>query len=55
MEIVVPLVCGLREGESVPIDIEVRYQACSDRECFLPTTQRLRLDVPLGRLNSQRR
>jgi len=55
VEVVVPLVWELREGESLPVDIEVQYQACSDRECFLPTTERLLLEVPLGRLNSQRR
>ena len=55
VEVVVPLVWELREGESLPVDIEVQYQACSDRECFLPMTERLLLEVPLGRLNSQRR
>ncbi len=55
LDIVVPLVWAAREGESVPIDIEVRYQACSDVECFLPETVRLHLDVPIGRLNSAAR
>jgi DsbC/DsbD-like thiol-disulfide interchange protein len=50
VEIVVPLVCGSRAGEGVPIDVEVRYQACSDETCFLPASERVHLDVPLGRL-----
>ena len=55
IEIAVPLVSSIREGESVPIDVEVRYQACDDYECYLPQTERLHLDVPLGRLNSPAR
>ena len=55
VEIVVPLVSAVREGEHVPIDVEVRYQACDDRECFLPQTERLHLDVPLGTLNRPQR
>ena len=33
--------------DSVPIQVEVRYQACNDQTCLLPTTETLRLDVPL--------
>ena len=43
--VVVPLVSESREG-TIPLDIEVSYQACSERECYLPRTERLRLDVP---------
>ena len=51
VEIVVPLLSAVRKGDSVPIEIEVRYQACNERECLLPKTERLHLDVPLGQLN----
>ena len=37
-------------GKNAPIDVEVRYQACDDRECYLPQTERLHLEAPLGRL-----
>jgi len=47
----VELNSALTEVESVPIDVEVRYQACNDRECFLPQTARLHLDLPVGSLN----
>lgn len=32
--------------EVIPLDITVSYQACNDRECFLPQTKNLHLDVP---------
>ena len=35
-------------GDSVPIAIEVRYQACDELVCFLPVEERLTLDAPLG-------
>ena len=35
-------------GDSVPIGIEVRYQACDELVCFLPVQERLTLDAPLG-------
>ena len=47
----VELISGLRDVETVPIDVEVRYQAYNDRECFLPQTARLHLELPLGSLN----
>jgi hypothetical protein len=50
VEIVVPLVSSIREVDSIPIEIEVRYQACDEHECFLPQTERLTLDVPVGQL-----
>ena len=43
------------ELEAIPLDITVRYQACNDRECFLPQTRQLHLDVPLGTLNRPQR
>ena len=44
-----------RELESIQLDITVRYQACNDRECFLPQTKQLRLDVPIASLNRPQR
>ncbi len=55
VEVVVPLISALREGESVPVEVEVQYQACNDRECFLPKTDRLQLDVPVAALNMPQR
>jgi hypothetical protein len=39
--------CRPLEEKSVGLDVTVRYQACDDRACLLPTTERLRLEVPL--------
>jgi hypothetical protein len=47
----VELISGLREMETAPVDVEVRYQACNDRECFLPQAAKLHLELPLGTLN----
>lgn len=55
IEVVVPLISGLREGDNVPLEIEVQYQACNDHECFLPKTLTLHLDVPVGQLNLPQR
>jgi AhpC/TSA family/Thiol:disulfide interchange protein DsbD, N-terminal len=41
--------------ESIPLDVTVRYQACNDRECFLPQTKTLHLDVPAEALNRPQR
>ena len=35
------------DAESTSIDVEVRYQACDDRSCLLPKTERFTLEVPL--------
>lgn len=35
-------------GDTVPIGVEVRYQACDELVCFLPVEERLTLDAPLG-------
>ena len=35
-------------GDTVPIGIAVRYQACDELVCFLPVEERLTLDAPLG-------
>ena len=37
--------------ESIPLDVTVTYQACNDRECFLPQSKTLHLDVPVAALN----
>ena len=36
-------------GDTVPITVEVRYQACDELVCFLPAEERLTIDAPLGR------
>lgn len=46
--IAVPLRSQLREGDTVTLDVEVRFQACNDRECFLPRTERLQLVAPIA-------
>jgi len=33
--------------DSIPLDIEVRYQACNDQECLLPRTERFSLNLAL--------
>ena len=42
-------VADARAGDVLPLDVEVRYQACDERQCFIPTTERLRLEAPIGR------
>ena len=42
-------------GDTVPIAVEVRYQACDELVCFLPAEERLTLDAPLtGHLRPER-
>ena len=41
---------GLTEGDSFPLTVTVRYQACSDRECFIPQERTLELVVPVAGL-----
>ena len=51
IEIRVPVsypVADVRAGDVLPLDVEVRYQACDERQCFIPTTERLRLEAPIG-------
>lgn len=54
VEFAVPLVSTHTEGASVTLDIRVAYQACDDRQCFLPQEQTIRLEVPLQGLNRAR-
>ncbi len=35
------------DGESVDIEVSVRYQACTDNECLLPRTETFNLTLPL--------
>lgn len=35
-------------GDPVPIEVEVRYQACDEQVCYLPTEERLTLEVQVG-------
>lgn len=54
VEFVVPLISEIRDQPSVTIEVTVRYQACDDRQCFLPQTKVLSLEVPLAGLNRPR-
>lgn len=45
----------LTEAESFTLDVTVRYQACNERECFLPQTRQLSLEVPIEGLNRPQR
>ncbi|MBT5775528.1 MAG: redoxin domain-containing protein [Dehalococcoidia bacterium] len=51
IRIAVPINNGLREGDTFPLTVNVSYQACTDRECYLPQNRTLELDVPLLPLN----
>jgi hypothetical protein len=48
VEIVVPLIANLRDVERIPFDVTVSYQACDDRQCFIPQRKTLHFDVPLS-------
>jgi hypothetical protein len=37
--------------EAIPLEINLSYQACTDRECFLPQRKQMHLDVPVAALN----
>ena len=45
-----PISNGLTEGDSFPLTVHVRYQACTDRECLLPQELTLELEVPIAAL-----
>ncbi len=51
VEIAVPLRSDIGDQESVTIGVAVRYQACTDRECYLPREEHLSIEAPVGRLN----
>lgn len=35
------------DGESIDVEVNVRYQACTDNECLLPRTETFTLNLPL--------
>ena len=39
--------CRPLDRESETLEVEVRYQACNERECLLPRTETFHLDVPV--------
>jgi len=49
--VAVSIQSSLNEGESFPLEVTVKYQACTDSECMLPQTQTLNLEVPIHPLN----
>lgn len=51
-EIRVPITLGRVEKNAgpLPVAVEVRYQACSDRLCYPPKTARLTLNAPVAGL-----
>jgi hypothetical protein len=51
----VPVHMRLTDAESFTLDVTVRYQACNDRECYLPQTQQLSVEVPINPLNRPQR
>ena len=51
VEFAVPIVNGNRDLEALGLDVTVRFQACDEKQCFLPQTKQLHIDVPLGGLN----
>ena len=54
VEVAVPLISTRADVEPVTLNIQVRYQACDDRQCFLPQEQTLTLQIPLQGLNRAR-
>lgn len=46
-EFTADVMATVREGGPFAFDVTVRFQACDDRQCFLPQTQTLRIEVPL--------
>ncbi len=51
LEIRIPLTYRNREalsGDTVTLEVDVRYQACDERVCYLPAHEQVRLDVPVG-------
>ncbi len=48
VEIAVPLTLTVAEGAPLRVAVSVRYQACDDRQCFIPRTETLQLVLPRG-------
>jgi len=55
VEIEVPLLSAERKEETVSFEIEVSYQACDDRTCYLPQTAELTIEAPTAMVNSPQR
>lgn len=51
VEIEVPLLSSEIEATSVPLELEVQYQACDEHACYMPRTVQMSIDAPVGRLN----
>ncbi|MDP2327854.1 MAG: protein-disulfide reductase DsbD family protein [Dehalococcoidia bacterium] len=47
VEFEVPVWTTVREGGPFALDVTVRFQACDDRQCFLPQTRTLRVEARL--------
>ena len=47
----VPIRMEFTGAESFTLDVTVSYQACNDRECYLPQRRELQLEVPIESLN----
>jgi thiol:disulfide interchange protein len=45
VEIVVPVVSGIREEGTAQIEVKVSYQACTDAMCYIPRTETLALEL----------
>lgn len=54
IEVNVPLISTSVEVDPITLEVVVTYQACDERQCFLPQTQRLSLVVPRKGLNRPR-
>ncbi|TAJ21892.1 MAG: redoxin domain-containing protein [Dehalococcoidia bacterium] len=54
IEVAVPLISTRADVEPVTLEVVVRYQACDNRQCFLPQEQRITIDLPLQGLNRAR-
>ena len=51
LEIRIPLTYRPLEalsGDTVTLEVDVRYQACDERVCYLPAHEQVRLDVAVG-------
>jgi hypothetical protein len=35
------------DGDHITLEVQVRYQACTEEQCLMPRTEKLSLDVPL--------
>jgi len=46
--------CHPVDQESATLEVTVRYQACDDRNCLLPRTEKLTLEVPVEPVDVQK-